>query len=288
MAANAAAPHDRRLTAETFRLLRDLIYQYCGIFFADDNAYIVNRRLHQRLDALSLVDYGEYYRYLTACDPGARKAELEEIVDRVTTNETYFFRESYQLDAFRDEILPEIYQAKPRGRRLSVWSAGCASGEEAYTIAILILETGLFADWDVRVFGNDISRRCLHTARKAQYGRSSFRATDERLLRRYFRESEGKHQVRDEVRALVSFGQINLMDEAMMRLVGDVDVIFCRNVLIYFDMPARKKVIATLHKKLVRGGYLLLGHSESLINLTTAFDLVHLKNDMVYRKPENG
>jgi chemotaxis protein methyltransferase CheR len=281
----ATALAERRLPPEVFRLLREIIYGYCGIYFADDNAYIVNRRLQPRLDALALSDFAEYYRYLRACDPQARNKELEEIVDRVTTNETYFFRESYQLDAFREEILPEIFQTRPRGRRLSVWSAGCASGEEAYTIAILIAETGLFADWDVRVFGNDISRRCLHVARKAQYGRSSFRATDERLMRRYFREIDGKQQVRDEVRTLCSFGQINLMDEAMMRLVGDVDVIFCRNVLIYFDHESRKKVVGTFHGKLVKGGYLLLGHSESLINLTTAFDLVHLKNDMVYRKP---
>jgi chemotaxis protein methyltransferase CheR len=284
----STALSERRLSPEVFRLLRDLIYDYCGIHFADDNAYIIQRRLQPRLDALSLLDYAEYYRYLRSCDDAARKFELEEIVDRVTNNETYFFRESYQLEAFRDEILPELYRNKPRGRRLSVWSAGCASGEEAYTIAILILESGLFHDWEVRVFGNDISRRCLTVARKAHYGRSSFRATDERLLRRYFRESEGKQQVRDEVRALCSFGQINLIDEAMMRLVGDIDVVLCRNVLIYFDLASRKRVIENLRKKLVAGGYLLLGHSESLINLTTAFDLVHLKNDMVYRKPLHG
>jgi chemotaxis protein methyltransferase CheR len=284
----ATAFGERRLPPEIFRLLRDLIYEYCGIFFADDNAYIVHRRLLPRLEALALVDFAEYYRFLRSCDPVARKHELEEIVDRVTTNETYFFRESYQLDAFRDEILPALYAQRPRGRRLSVWSAGCASGEEAYTIAILIQETGLFSDWDVRVFGNDISRRCLQTARKGQYGRNSFRATDDKLLRRYFREVDGKQQVRDEVRALVSFGQINLVDESMMGLVGDVDVVFCRNVLIYFDQASRKRVIATFYDKLVKGGYLLLGHSESLINLTTAFDLVHLKNDMVYRKPPHG
>jgi len=284
----ATAMGERRFSPEVFRLLRDLIYDYCGIHFADDNAYIIHRRLQPRLDALSLTDFGDYYRYLHSCDAGARKFELEEIVDRVTNNETYFFRESYQLEAFRDEILPEIYKNKPRGKRLSVWSAGCASGEEAYTIAILILESGLFNDWEVRVFGNDISRRCLSVARRAQYGRSSFRATDDRLLRRYFREADNKHQVREEVRALCSFGQINLIDEAMMRLVGDIDVVFCRNVLIYFDLASRRRVIETLHKKLVPGGYLLLGHSESLINLTTAFDLVHLKNDMVYRKPVHG
>jgi chemotaxis protein methyltransferase CheR len=279
---------ERPLSRDTFRLLRDLIYEHCGIFFADDNAYLVQRRLAPRVEALSLADFMDYYRFLRLAGPEQRRAEMDEIVDRVTTNETYFFRESYQLTAFRTEILPQLYDTRPRGKRLSVWSAGCASGEEAYTIAILIQETALFDDWDVRVFGNDISRRCLQVARRGAYGRNSFRATDEKLLRRYFREVDGKQQVRDEVRALVSFGQINLMDEQMMRLVGDVDVIFCRNVLIYFDTASRKKVIATLHGKLVKGGYLLLGHSESLINLSTAFDLVHLKNDMVYRKPLHG
>jgi chemotaxis protein methyltransferase CheR len=276
---------DRGLTREVFRLLRGVIYDYCGIWFDDDATFLIQRRLSPRVEALALADFGEYYRFLRSSTPEARRNELEEIVERVTTNETYFFREQYQLDAFRDEILPELHQRQVRGERLTVWSAGCATGEEAYTIAVEILESGLFADWDVRVFGSDISRRVLATARKAVYGRASFRTTEDRLLRRYFRESEGKHQVREEVRSLVSFGQINLIDEPMMALVGEVDVIFCRNVLIYFDRVSRKRVIETLYRKLTHGGYLLLGHSESLINLTTAFELVHLKNDMVYRKP---
>ncbi len=279
------APNERGLTKEVFRLLRGVIYDYCGIFFDEDASYLIQRRLAPRIEALALSDFGEYYRFLRSANPDSRRAELEEIVERVTTNETYFFREQYQLDAFRDEILPELYQRKPRGNRLTVWSAGCSTGEEAYTVAVEVLEAGLFTDWDVRVFGSDISRRVLQTARKGLYGRPSFRVTDDRLLRRYFRESEGKHQVREEVRALVSFGQINLIDEPMMALVGEVDVIFCRNVLIYFDRESRRRVIETLYRKLIRGGYLLLGHSESLINLTTAFELVHLKNDMVYRKP---
>jgi chemotaxis protein methyltransferase CheR len=278
-------PGDRTLSREVFRLLRDLIYSYCGLFFADDASFLVQRRLAPRVDALSLADFTDYYRFLRSTSPELRRAELEEIVERVTTNETYFFRENYQLDAFRLEVLPELYQRRPRGRRLAIWSAGCSSGEEAYTAAMLIQETGLFSDWEVRVFGSDISRRVLAIARKGIYGRASFRATEARLQRRYFRESDGKHQVRDEVRQMVSFGQINLFDEPQAMLVGDIDVIFCRNVLIYFDQASRKKVIDTLYKKLVKGGYLLLGHSESLINVTTAFELCHLKNDMVYRKP---
>jgi chemotaxis protein methyltransferase CheR len=272
------------MSIEEFRLLRDLIYEYCGIYFQDDAKYLVHRRLAPRLEALGQRSFVEYYRYLRY-DPG-RKGELEEIVERVTTNETYFFREQYQLDTLQQEILSEIHDRRPRGNRLTVWSAGCATGEEAYTVAILLLESGLFHDWEVRVFGNDISRRVLQVARKGAYGRSSFRATDERYLRRYFREVDGKDQVREEVKALTSFGQLNLLDQDMLSIVGDVDVVLCRNVLIYFDMEARKKTIAAFQRKLVRGGYLLLGHSESLLNISTAFELVHFRSAMVYRKPE--
>jgi chemotaxis protein methyltransferase CheR len=268
---------------EEFRLIRDLIHGYCGIYFQDDSKHIVQRRLAPRLEAIGVRSYIDYFRYLKY-DPG-RRAELEEIVERVTTNETYFFRELYQLETLQHEILPEIHMRKPRGRRMTIWSAGCATGEEAYTIAILVIESGLFADWDVRIFGNDISRRVLSAARKGAYGRSSFRATDDRYLRRYFREIDGKYHIRDEVKALTSFGHLNLLDEDMLSIVGDVDVILCRNVLIYFDLEAKKRAIASFHKKLLKGGYLLLGHAESLLNISTAFELVHFKRDMVYRRP---
>jgi chemotaxis protein methyltransferase CheR len=273
------------LGREVFRLLRDILYDFAGIHFDEDHQFLLERRLWPRVEALSLGDFGDYLRYLRLASPEARRSELLEMVERVTTNETYFFREAYQLEALRDEILPEIAEKKPRGRRLTIWSAGCSTGEEAYTIAMVILESGRFADWDVRVFGSDISRKVLAVARKGEYGRASFRNTDGRMLRRWFRDVDGKRQVRDEVRQLVSFGHVNLVDEAMTKMVGEMDVVFCRNVLIYFDQLSRRKVIDVLHEKLRTGGYLLLGHSESLISLSTAFELVHLKNDMVYRKP---
>ena len=271
------------LSREAFRLLRDLIHGYCGIYFQEDSAYLLERRLLPRLEATGCRDFFEYYDHLRYDHD--REEELEQIVERVTTNETYFFREGYQLDALRHEILPEVAKARRRGRRLLIWSAGCATGEEAYTVAILLVESGLFADWDVRVFGSDVSRRVLQVARRAVYGHHSFRQTEERYRRRYFREVEGRFQVRDEIKALTSFGQLNLMDAETMSLLGEVDVVLCRNVLIYFDLEARRRAVAGFHRRLVRGGYLLLGHSESLLNLSTAFELVHLEHDMVYRKP---
>jgi chemotaxis protein methyltransferase CheR len=271
------------MSDEEFRLLRNLINDHCGILFEDSNKFLVERRLSPRLEALGLDDFTAYYRHLRYAPD--RRSEYEEIIERLTTNETYFFRERYQLDAFQFEILPRLAISGAPTKRLRIWSAGCATGEEAYTIAMIVLETHLFRDWDVRVFGSDISRKVLAAARKGQYGRSSFRQTEEAMLRRYFDPVDGRYQVRPEVRALVSFGQLNMLDDLGHALVGDMDVIFCRNVLIYFDQESRRRVVNLFHRKLVRGGFLLLGHTESLLNLSTAFELLHLENDMVYRRP---
>jgi len=270
------------MSTEEFRLIRDLINEYCGIHFADDLKYVVHRRLAPRLQALGLESFSDYHRHLRY-DP-ARRAEFEEIVERVTTNETYFFREAYQLDAFRDEILPEIAaRERPGGRRLTVWSAGCASGEEAYTIAILVLESGLFEPAQVHIFGNDISRRVLQVARKGIYGRASFRQTDDRYLRRYFREVPGGYQVRDEVRAMVSFGQMNLVDHDGLALLPEVDVIFCRNVLIYFDKESKAKSLKNIGASMLPHSYLFLSQTETLFNIDHPFELVHFFKASAYK-----
>jgi chemotaxis protein methyltransferase CheR len=271
------------MSPEEFRLLRDLIHDHCGIVFEDDQVALMQRRLGPRLAALGVASYSEYYRYLRY--HSRKKDELDEIVEKITTNETYFFRELYQLEALQREILTEIHARRPRGKHLTIWSAGCSTGEEAYSAAILVLEAGLFGDWDVRVFGSDISRRVLQVARKGAYGPVSFRGVDERYKRRWFREVEGKLAVREEARALTSFGRLNLLDTDMLSVVGEVDVVLCRNVLIYFDADARRRVVDALFRKLVPGGYLLLGHAESLLNVSTAFELVHFPTAMVYRRP---
>ena len=137
----------------------------------------------------------------------------------------------------------------------------------------------------MEIFANDISRKVIQRARKGEYGRSSFRSIGDAFHAKYFRPQGEHYVVTDELRSLVSFGQLNLLDDEMLQLIGKVDVIFCRNVLIYFDRPARLRVLSTFYDKLNQRGYLLLGHSESLMNVSTDFELVHLKNDLVYRKP---
>lgn len=272
------------LSLKDFRLLRDLVNQFCGIYFADDSAYIVARRLRERLRDLGISEFSEYHRYLQY-HPKAQ-AELEAAAEVLTTNETYFFREAYQLRAFTDEILPVIRgRSLARGaKRLDVWSAGCSSGEEVYTIAMLIDATGLFEGWDIRVFGNDISRRVLRKARSATYGSASFRAMIPGYERYFIETAEGR-QVHPRIRAMCHFGHLNLMNQRRSAIVGRVDVAFCRNVLIYFDDASRRKVLDTIYQRLQRGGYLLLGHSESLLRSSTAFEIAQLTTDIVYRRP---
>jgi chemotaxis protein methyltransferase CheR len=272
-----------RLDQAEFRLLRELFNEHCGILFGQEARPVIERRLRERLAALGLHSFGEYYQLLRFDERG--RAEMEEAVDLVTINETYFFREAYQLRSYKDEILPALRAAPVPRERLSVWSAGCSTGEEVYSIAIATRESGLYPSKSVRVFGSDISRRCVAHARRGVYTGSAFRATSPEMRRRYFADRvDGAHVV-DELRSMCQFGHVNLLDVPRTSVVGRVDVIFCRNVLIYFDDVSRRRVIDMFYERLLPGGYLLLGHSESLLNLSTAFELVHLREDLVYRKP---
>jgi chemotaxis protein methyltransferase CheR len=243
----------------------------------------LERRLRDRMTALGLKTYSEYYQYLRLSSFG--QGEMDEAVDLLTTNETYLFREDYQLRAFRDEVLPILVTDAASKKRLTIWSAGCSTGEEVYTLAIIVSQSGRFDSWDVRIYGSDISRRCVAAARRGVYGASAFRAVGPDVRRSYFVDkADGSHVV-DRIRALCHFGHMNLLDSDRARAVGRVDVVFCRNVLIYFDQRSRKRVIDMFYERLVPGGFLFLGHSESLLNVSTAFELVHLREDLVYRKP---
>jgi chemotaxis protein methyltransferase CheR len=273
------------LPDDIFRLLRDFIHGYCGIYFDDGSKFLLERRLSRRLEQHRLKNFEEYYHFLKY--DRKREEELVVLIDNLTTNETYFFRESPQLSAFSEEILPELRRTLASRKVLRIWSAGCSTGEEPYTIAILLLESGdWWRDWQVEILGSDINQRVLHTARKGVYKKSAHRATSPEMLAKYFVQDEkGDYRIIDRVKELVSFSSVNLLDPHKTSLISNMDVIFCRNVIIYFDREAKKKVIESFYQKLREGGYLLLGHSESLINISNAFLLRTLKNDMVYQKP---
>jgi chemotaxis protein methyltransferase CheR len=278
------------LKPEEFRLLRDLFAARTGLHFGAEARFTLERRLRERLTVLKLGSFAEYHHYLRF---GAYKsAEWDEAVDLLTTNETYFFREARQLRAFQNEVLPMLHQLTRSRRRIAVWSAGCSTGEEAYTLGVLLHTSLLFprdqppeVRWDVRVYGTDISRKCVAAARRGVYPSSSFRSTPDDVKRAFFQERPDGWHVSDTVRSLCHFGQMNLLDEDRSSVFGKADAIFCRNVLIYFDARARKSAIEVLYDRLNPGGVLLLGHSESLLNVSTAFELLHLRDDLVYRKP---
>ena len=263
------------------------MYSYCGIFFDKESKYLFEKRLNRRLSALNLGSFNDYYHFLKY--NRTKEQELLDIMDVLTTNETYFFRENFQLKAFTDEIIPELIQRKKAAgnRSLRIWSAGCSTGEEAYTIAMLLHGIWQLNEWNIEIIGTDISQRVLQKARTAVYGKSAFRATDEEYVRRFFVEQEDGFKICDEIRNLVTISHLNLFDVNRMMLLGKMDLIFCRNVIIYFDASSKKKVVEAFFHSMNSSGFLLLGHSESLMNITTMFSLRHFKNDMVYQKPEH-
>lgn len=270
------------LDEDVFRLIRDMIRDYCGLYFDDNSRYLLEKRLSRRVRNLHLDDFRDYYR-LIRYDKSA-EIELAAIIDVLTVNETYFFREQNQLLAFSEEILKELRETNQRERTLRIWSAGCSTGEEPYTLAMIINEKG-FAGWEVEIYGSDINQRVLQTARKGAYRRNSFRTIEQYYMSKYFIEEEGAYRIVDGIKRYVNFSYLNLLDPFKTKFLGKMDVIFCRNVLIYFDAESRKKVIDNFYNRLVDGGYLMLGHAESLINISTAFTLRHFKHDMVYQKP---
>jgi chemotaxis protein methyltransferase CheR len=271
-----------------FRMFRDFFREACGLFFDEDSRFLLERRLARRIRELGLGSFSAYH-YLIRRDT-AGDEELAAAIDDLTTNETYFFREHAQLRALVSEILPELLERRRAagGSVVSVWSAGCSSGEEPYSIVIMAREAGLVPGRDLRVYASDISRRMLQRARRGVYRPASFRETDPLLKKRYFAESEGVWRIDDEVKRHVVFTHQNLLDRCRMALLGPMDVILCRNVIIYFDLETKRRVIEAFDEKIRPGGYLLLGHSESLINVSNAFQLRHLTHDIVYRKPAPG
>ncbi len=272
------------MSAEELHLLRDLFSQACGFMLREDLKFIAERRLAPRLELLGLRDFTGYARYLRFDARGAD--ELETAIDLLVPHETYFFREPTQLECFEHELMPRLLVKNARQRGLHLWSAGCSTGEEPYTLSMLLAGIPGFAGWDLDILGTDLSRKALTTARKAEYGTMALRATTPEQKARFFEPLEGgRVRLLPKYREPVRFGQLNLLDASAAALLPRFDVIFCRNVLIYFDQATRRRVVELFFERLTAGGFLLLGHSENLLHLSTRFELVQLEGDLVYRRP---
>jgi chemotaxis protein methyltransferase CheR len=266
---------------DVYRLLADMIRARSGIDFTESNRFLLESRVQQRLEELRIESPRAYLHRLRY---GGDEAEFDHLLDRVTNPETYFFRESEQLSAFSEDLLPEWEDAPPPGP-LRIWSAGCASGEEPYTVAILLEEKGVFARHSVEIFGSDISVASLARARAGLFRENAFRQTsDERRARYFDPEGPGRFRIREEIRSRVSFGRLNLIEPARLTALPRFHVIFCRNVLIYLDERSKRSVVASLYERLLPGGHLFLGRVESLVAFSTGFRLRHLPHDLVYQK----
>jgi chemotaxis protein methyltransferase CheR len=281
------ADYDVDLSEEEFRLLRDFVHEQFGLYFDGTQRSSLKSRLAPRLGLLGLLSFEDYYRYLRFAPE--RAAEQQRMVSHLTNNETYFFREQPQLEVFARHVLPVLKErrAKAEGRTLRFLSVGCSTGEEALTLAMILFDSGqFFWGWDVRIAGLDVDEAALEKATRGRYHQNSLRAVTPQQLERHFVTRGDGVQVKEGVRKLVSFRPGNLLDPGSYAGFTPVDVIFCRNVLIYFSDESIQRAVRIFHDILVPGGYLFLGHAESLARVTSAFTPIRFQGAIVYQKPE--
>lgn len=273
---------------EDFGVLRAFVYEKTGIYFSDKKAYLLENRLKNRLHELNFTSVRDYYDYLLHGD--GRNEELYSFFDVVTTKETSFFRHSSQLETFKMILQSEHLKGERRNDPLRVWSAGCSTGEEAYSAAIIILDLteNLRQHRPFTVYATDISRRALQSAERGVFNAYAVRHVDGRLREKYFTRIKNNYIIRESVKKWVKFDFMNLKDDDTYRRFGHMDVIFCRNVLIYFDDAMRKKVVEQLHASLKPGGYLFLGPSESLYPASEFFKPIVLAGAVLYQKERAG
>jgi len=287
----AEEPKAENLADPAYLKIRDVIYQISGIYQPDEKLYLLASRCARRMAAIKVNTPAEYLEHLTV--RGNREAELRLLLNEITIGETYMFRSPAQLDALRHVILPKLVEAKSAMgfKRLRLWSAGCSTGEEPYTLAMFLREesANLLSGWTFDILATDLNDNSLSAAKAGVYGEYALRSTSEALRKKYFREHDEKHlQARDELKSLIRFDRVNLNDDAKMTFLKGMDVIFCCNVLIYFDLASKRKVMQHFYSNLLHGGYLFLGHAESLFQVDNQFQLVHFPGAIGYWKAPAG
>ncbi len=275
-----------QITIKDFIRFRDFVYNRCGIFFETKKIYFVKKRLLSRMDHLGITNINDYLNLLNYRDKD--DTEFQALINLLTTNETYFFREFDQLATFGEHCLVEISDKKEEedDRIIRAWSAGCSTGEEPYTLAIIIREILEDLDlWQVKVYGTDIDTNVLNRCRKGVYSPRSVKDVPDEYLATYFSREDEKYRIKPRIKEMVSFKQVNLMDKLSMLQMRRMDFIFCRNVLIYFDEASRREVAGWFYDALRPGGYVFLGHSESMSRISTAFRIKKMGGMIVYQKP---
>jgi chemotaxis protein methyltransferase CheR len=266
--------------------IRDLIYQVAGIFHPDTKLRLLLDRCGRRMKELKTSSLREYFEHLTVRP--TRQVELVSLLNEITIGETCFFRSQPQLDALQQVVLPKIIEAKAKLpiRRLRIWSAGCSTGEEPYTLSMVLLEEAQrrLKEWSIEILATDLNERSLAHAKNAIYGNYSTRHLTQYHRQKYFTPVGDQLQLQPLVRNSVTFSRLNLSDDARMTFMKSLDVVFCCNVLIYFDLASKRRVIQHFYNNLLPHGYLFLGHSESLYGVNDDFRLIHLPGATAYVK----
>ncbi len=290
LAAPVQESHDEDLRDPALFKIRDLIYRISGIFQADNKFYLLANRCQRRMSAVKAGSFADYLEHLTIRP--SRDSEMRALLNEITIGETCFFRNQPQLDAVTKVILPKLTSMKSKQmfKKIRVWSAGCSTGEEPYTLSIVFLEqmAQKLKGWSFEIVATDLNDNSLVKCREGLYSEYALRNTSRDWRDRYFIQEDQQFRVRDDVRTLIKFERLNLQDQARLLFMKGFDLIFCCNVLIYFDGTSKRRTVEHFHSALLPGGYFFLGHSESLFGINDNLRLVHFPNATSYFKPLPG
>jgi chemotaxis protein methyltransferase CheR len=271
------------ITEDEFRKLAEFLYRRTGMVFNESKRYYVERRIMDRMAATSNATFAHYFMFLR----GETRNEVEHFINAFTINETYFNREDHQLECLSRDLLPERVRGRRKGEPIRIWSAPCSTGEEPYSIAMWLLENWPQVDaYDIEIVGSDIDTAVLEAAAAGIYGKRALMRLSPRIVEKYFRQlDEQRWQILDDLRDSVQFSRVNIMQSRETRPQGRFDVIFCRNVLIYFDDESRRLAAENLFENLHPGGYICLGHTESMSRISPLFEVCRFSDAIVYRRP---
>jgi len=273
-----------RITLDEFGAIRDIINKETGILLSDSKKYLVELRLKSRFQDLNCIDINEYMDFLKN---DRTELELDRFIEALTVNKTSFFEDPQQLGAFADEVLPKmIYRkAKSGDRSIKIWSTGCSTGEEPYTLSMLLLEKVKdIESWKIQVIGNDINKRDLAVAKAGVYPERALNGVSKYYIDKYFSSSGNLYRIKPDVKKRVQFIHLNLMYKEQVCKIKDTDCIFCRNVLVYFDLNSARQALRCMYDCMAEGGFLFLGHSESLHQISAEYEMEIFKNAFAYVK----
>jgi chemotaxis protein methyltransferase CheR len=271
------------ISDDDFAKFREFFYRKTGIFFEDSKRYFVDKRLIERIEATECNSFQSYFTMLRFQASGE---ELQHLTNLMTVNETFFFREAYQFECLVNSMLPEIVKNRSSNRPIRIWSIPSSTGEEPYSIAIHLLEYWRDLEkWDVEIISSDIDTTVLERARAGRYSERSVQHIPKHLLGKYFTRTGYEYQICDDLRQSVEFTLVNLIDPSDTRSYRNFDVIFCRNLLIYFDDVSRKTAAEVFYDAMNPGGFICLGHSESMSRISPLFEIRKFPLAIVYQKP---